>query len=340
MAERTRYYTNSNTDEDDRIPELQELAAEQPAAETPAASVPAAQTPQLTPPSYDYSNRDKQSALYEQIANRGPFQYDTSKDPLYGMARDRYVQQGRMAMKDTMGQAAALTGGYGSSYGQAVGQQAYDRQLQGLADMIPELYNAAYKRYQDESDRLQAQYDLLGRQEEQAYSRYRDELGDWQYERAYQDQQAQQDYNKTVERAETMARLTGDFSGYEALGYSPEQIQALQKAWTVENPALAYQTGMITADEYKAMTGQWPVGYSAPSSGGGGYYYTAKKTEEEPEEEPGGKPELTEDEAVALLRANGVSEKEIEKEFKSTPKSKGATAGSGGPGYRRVTLNP
>ena len=74
-------------------------------------------------PVYRDEARHKQSALYEQIAAHGPFQYDPGADPLYGITRDRYVQQGRMAMKDSMGQAAALTGGYGSSYGQAVGQQ-------------------------------------------------------------------------------------------------------------------------------------------------------------------------------------------------------------------------
>ncbi len=32
--------------------------------------------------------------------------------------QDRYTQLGQRAMKDAMGQAAGLTGGYGTSYGQ------------------------------------------------------------------------------------------------------------------------------------------------------------------------------------------------------------------------------
>ena len=47
------------------------------------------------------------------------------------------MQQGKQAMQDTMGQAAALTGGYGSTYGQAVGQQQYDAYLQNLNDEVP-----------------------------------------------------------------------------------------------------------------------------------------------------------------------------------------------------------
>ena len=60
-------------------------------------------------------------------------------------------------MRDTMGQAAHLTGGYGSSYGQAVGQQQYDAYLQKLGDAMPELYGAAFKRWQAEGEAMSDQ---------------------------------------------------------------------------------------------------------------------------------------------------------------------------------------
>lgn len=241
MAERVKYNTTGT--EEEKIPELEELAA----APAPAAGAAPA-------PSYNPSTREKQSALFEQIASRGPFQYDPANDPLYKATKDRYVQSGRMAMKDTMGQAAALTGGYGSSYGQAVGQQAYDRNLQGLADMIPELYQTAYKKYQDEGDRLQKQYDLLGQQEEREYSRYRDELGDWQYERAWQQQQQDAERQRTDEAYNRLYMLIGA-TGYmptedelAASGMSKEQAEALRR-------------------EYLRQTGQLEP---EPGSGGGG----------------------------------------------------------------------
>ena len=49
--------------------------------------------------------------------------------------------------KSTMGQAAALTGGYGSSYSQAVGQEQYGAYLEKLGNVMPQLYSAAYSRY-------------------------------------------------------------------------------------------------------------------------------------------------------------------------------------------------
>jgi hypothetical protein len=79
-------------------------------------------------------------------------------------------------MEDTMGQAAGLTGGYGSSYGQAVGQQQYDAYLQRLGEVYPELYSMAYGRYRDEGAALQQQYDMMFAQSEADYERYLDRL--------------------------------------------------------------------------------------------------------------------------------------------------------------------
>ena len=160
-------------------------------------------------PVYDDSTRKRQNELYGQIAGRGPFSYDPKNDPLYGIYRDRYVQNGRMAMRDTMGQAAALTGGYGSSYGQAVGQQQYDASLQGLADVIPELYGQAYEEWQDEGDRMLKQYQMLGDQADEEYGRYRDELADWQYERAWEEQQNQSQYGRQQDAYARLYQLIG-----------------------------------------------------------------------------------------------------------------------------------
>lgn len=89
---------------------------------------------------------------------------------------DRYVGQGQQAMMDTMGQAAALTGGYGNSYAQTAGQQTYQNYLQGAYDMMPQFYQMALDRYQNDGDQLLNQYNLLANQEDMAYSRYNDQL--------------------------------------------------------------------------------------------------------------------------------------------------------------------
>ena len=125
-----------------------------------------------------------QEAL-DAIRKRKKFSYDAANDPVYQQYRQMYVQQGRQAMMDTMGQAAGLTGGYGSTYSQAAGQQQYDAYLQNLNDVVPELYQLALSRYQMEGDDLKTQYSLLADQYQQEYGQYRDKVGDWQTERNF-----------------------------------------------------------------------------------------------------------------------------------------------------------
>lgn len=114
------------------------------------------------------------------ILNRKDFSYDVNSDALYQQYKDRYVQGGKMAMMDTLGQAATLTGGYGNSYAQAAGQQAYQGYLQGLNDKIPELYQLALDKYSREGDGLYKRYSLLSAQEGQDYGRHQDSLNQYQ----------------------------------------------------------------------------------------------------------------------------------------------------------------
>lgn len=140
---------------------------------------------QKNAPTYANSYEDQLKDLYDRIVNRDKFRYDINQDELYQQYAKQYAEKGRMAMMDTMGQAAALTGGYGSTYGQAVGQQQYDAYLQNLNDVVPELYQLALSRYQMEGDDLKTQYSLLADQYQQEYGQYRDKVGDWQTERNF-----------------------------------------------------------------------------------------------------------------------------------------------------------
>ncbi len=128
---------------------------------------------------YDNNNADRElDSLYAAITGRSPFRYDAASDPLYRAAADRYIQNGRMAMRDTMGRAAALTGGYGSSYAQAVGQQQYDEYLRALSQALPEYYSMAWQRYEAQGRALQDAYDRAWQRRQDEYQRQRDEAAD------------------------------------------------------------------------------------------------------------------------------------------------------------------
>lgn len=135
----------------------------------------------------DYVSKygDQIQALLDKILNRDPFKYDFNADPMYQMYKDRYLQQGRMAMQDTMGDAAALTGGYGNSYAATAGQQAYQSYLQGLNDRIPDLRDFAYNAWLNEGDRIRSNLSTLQGLDESDYARYRDTVGDYKDELNY-----------------------------------------------------------------------------------------------------------------------------------------------------------
>ena len=130
-------------------------------------------------PTYTPSYDDEIQRLYNEIVNRGKFNYDLLSDPLYQQYREQYVNQGNMAMMDTMGQAAALTGGYGSSYSQAVGQQQYNNYLNQLNQMVPEFYDRAFNYWQAQGQDLYNQYGLVSDMRDTEYGRYRDEVSDY-----------------------------------------------------------------------------------------------------------------------------------------------------------------
>ena len=151
---------------------------------TPSGSVQAAQAyleqvKASKPGAYQSRWDDELTSLYDQIRNRKKFSYDMGTDPLYQQYREQYQRLGRLDMQDTMGQAAALTGGYGSTYGEQVGQQAYNAYLQNLNDIVPQLQQQAYQRYQDEGTDLYNQYSLVKGREDTDYGRYRDTVSDY-----------------------------------------------------------------------------------------------------------------------------------------------------------------
>lgn len=222
----------------------------------------ALQTQEYSAPSFSSDYDEQINDLYNKIVSREPFKYDYASDPMYGNYQQQYMQQGQQAMRDTMGQAAALTGGYGSSYGQAVGQQQYDAYLQRLNDVLPELYGNAYNVWADEGAQLQTQLGLASALRDNQYQQYRDAVGDQQYQDAWE-----------LQQADTLAQY-GDFSKYAAL-YGDDTANKMRLTWAASNPVAAYTAGTITEEEYTQLTGMQPPGAAAAGDSGPINYWQA-----------------------------------------------------------------
>ena len=186
----------------------------------------------MQPGGYSSGFEDQLQTLYDQIAGRESFSYDPEEDETYRRYARLYAAQGAAAMEDTMGQAASLTGGYGSSYAQAAGQQAYDRYLGELAALVPELRQAALAEYRQEGQALTDRYNMLNQQEKAAYDRWQDTVAQWQRalseaQSSYDDVSAQDEkayqamLKHYADKAEQERKLSAagaklEDSGYEA----------------------------------------------------------------------------------------------------------------------------
>ena len=159
----------------------------------------ALQQASATKPTYKASFDQQLQDLYDIIVNREKFSYDMNKDALYQQYADQYQLLGQQAMMDTMGQAAAMTGGYGNSYASTAGNQSYQAYLQQINAALPEFYGMARDQYNAEGEALYNQYAMLGDMADDEYSKYMDSYNQWWQDTTYKQQQADTAYNRGYE---------------------------------------------------------------------------------------------------------------------------------------------
>ena len=220
------------------------------------------------------------SRLYDEIVSRPAFQYDPLGDPLYRSYRTQMITEGSRAMRDTAGEASALTGGYGSTYAQSLGQQQYAQYLERLGRVMPELYEAAYKRYRDEGEDLWTQFSAargladseVGRKQER-FTMAAD-LEKQRYERG------EKQYQKLLSLISQSGYVPSD-EELQAAGMNRDQADALRNAFLLKNPGLLRQSGILAGTSgYAYRGGHWGGGSTPAASGGSGGSEPGEKEQE------------------------------------------------------------
>ncbi len=110
--------------------------------------------------------------LLDNVLNREDFSYDVNSDPMYQQYKELYMGNGKKAMRDTIGNASALTGGYANSYATTAGYQAYSEYLNQLNGVSLGLRDRAYEMYKDEGDKLIENISLLRELDGDDYEKY------------------------------------------------------------------------------------------------------------------------------------------------------------------------
>lgn len=273
----------------------------------------------MKPGAYQSQWQQGLNDIMNKIQNRDKFTYDLNGDALYQQYKDRYIQQGQQAMMDTMGQAAALTGGYGNSYAQTVGQQTYQGYLQGLNDKVPELYQLALGKYQMEGDELMNKYGLLADQEQRDYGRYRDTVADFQNDlnmlQGIYESERGFDYGKYSDDRNFGYNQYVDDRNYE---YQLGRDQISDQQWM--DAFLYQQERDKVADEqwlkeFEEAQRQYDQNYAKSSGGGGGGGgYVPPQTP--PPQEPPQEPELSDlEKRLIAMKEDGESNRTIRNEI-------------------------
>lgn len=167
------------------------------------------------------ANYQQAQDYINQYANRPDFSYDVNKDMLYQQYKNQYINNAQEAMRDTIARQNAANGGYGTSYGATAAQQQYQKNLEGLNNVIPQLYEAAYNKYQDKGAQLMNSANLYNTMYGLDKDAYDTDLA--------RKQAIQSIYeNRRISGAQTLGDLA---TANRAFKYQKKQDKQAQKNW-------------------------------------------------------------------------------------------------------------
>jgi uncharacterized membrane protein YgcG len=239
-----------------------------PAEYQSTAVAPAAYVPGVYASEYG----DQLNAALDKVTN---WNYDPLQDAAYNALAKVYTARGNLAAKNSLADAAALNGGYGTSYAVSAAQQSRNQYNQELASLIPDLENAAY-------NRATGTLSALREADNTAYGRFRDTEGDkqWQYEQAYQkyrdtESDNQWKYTQNYQRyrdqeADNQFRYNADLDRYQwgqNYNYQIARDLVSDKQWAKEY-----------ALSKKGSSGGGGGGGRRSGGGGGGYSSTGSSS--------------------------------------------------------------
>ena len=207
-----------------------------------------------------YNNRydDTIQDLIQGILNREDFSYDPATDPLYQNYRKQYTREGQRATADTLGQAAAASGGIPSSYATTAAAQAGNYYAAQMTDKIPELYQLAYNQYLNDYNMQLSDLGVVQGAEQSDYDKYLNELNQYNTDRAFDYNAWLDGYNMTKDQLQTAQGLEQlDYTKYlnelqqfntdREFGYGQHMdeinSQTLERQEAVENALRAAEFG-------------------------------------------------------------------------------------------------
>lgn len=178
---------------------------------------------------FQYGNEEAYNQLLQSIINQQPFSYDPESDPRFASYKKTYLREGDRATANALAQVSAATGGVPSSYAATAAAQAGNYYAGKVADVIPQLYDAAYNQYMND---FQMKLSGLGALQEERNFSYEDYLNQFnmlQNNLNELQEQEQTEYerflnNWNMNRTEEEDAYEKALAQYEMLGYATPEI--------------------------------------------------------------------------------------------------------------------
>ena len=211
------------------------------------------------------SYSDDVRAMMDKIMNRDKFSYDVDTDPLFQQALASAMSSGKQAMQDTIGQASALTGGYGSSYATTAGNQAYNSFIEDAYDNLPQYYQMALEAYQMEGDEMYRQYGMLSAEDDKEYNRnvtaydatyqHRNRVYDEAYN-MYRDSKNDAFAMANLQLNEHGQRVSDAYNYYNAVSNEADKVYEREYNSWMDTVNIAWKEGSMLNSDYWNQSNQ------------------------------------------------------------------------------------
>lgn len=209
------------------------------------------------------SYSDQVRDMMDKILNREKFSYDVDTDPLFQQALASAMNSGKTAMQDTIGQASALTGGYGSTYATTAGNQAYNAFIEDAYDNLPQYYQMALEAYQMEGDEMYRQYGMLSAEDDKEFNRnvtaydatyqHRNRMYDEAYQQ-FRDTKSDAFGMANLQLSEHSQQVSDAYNLYNASSNMADKLYEREYSQWADQVNLAYQYAEMLNSDYWNQT--------------------------------------------------------------------------------------
>ena len=207
------------------------------------------------------SYSDQVKEMMDKIMNREKFSYDVDTDPLFQQALASATNSGKQAMQDTIGQASALTGGYGSSYATSAGNQAYNSFIEDAYDNLPQYYQMAMEAYQMEGDEMYRQFGMVSELDDKEFNRnvtaydatyqHRNQLYNEAYAQ-FRDSKSDAFATANLEISEHGQKVSDLYNYYNAANMQADKLYEREYNEWADSINMAYQyAGMLNSNAWE-----------------------------------------------------------------------------------------